>query len=167
MNKINWYYLSVYIFFFIDSCYQVGTGRTVEFYHITRRGAVLRIGRYKDYVFSTNFVPRACTRWALRGLPFDQRNTGQRNIKIPYHVRVLDDLFLICSLVKIASANPKNLFDQKLNKNKSEFDKSFLLGNRVRSTALIRKAFSPEDQNRVSSKVNSYPFLGLTPLLSR
>ena len=46
--------------------------------------------------FSKNFVPRTCTRGAFRRRrPFDQRNKYQRNCQIQYHVRVLDDLFLI------------------------------------------------------------------------
>ena len=54
--------------------------------------------------------------------PFDQRNKDQRNRQISYQVRVLDDLFLIFSLVKIAPADLKKLFDPKLNKNKLECD---------------------------------------------
>ena len=51
----------------------------------------------------------------------------QRKLQFPYHVGILDELFLIWSPVIEAPADPIKLFDPKLNKNKSEFDRSNFL----------------------------------------
>ena len=71
-----------------------------------------------------NSVPRKCTRWPG-----------------PNKVTSVD-----------GARRSQKPFRPKTQQNESEFDRSiFLLGNRMRSTTLIRGASSTEDQNHVNS----------------